>query len=87
MPRGRGRGPFPSFPWLPVLGAAAGAILLALLVWFLIARPDRPAVRVAEATASAPGASTHGGSLLDASGYVIARRAATVSAAPARRAR
>lgn len=77
--RGRGQGPVRPFPWLWVLGAAVGVVVLAGLVWFLLARPDRPAVRVAEATAIAPGASARGGSLLDASGYVIARRAATVS--------
>jgi RND family efflux transporter MFP subunit len=66
------------FPWW-ILGAVAGVILAGVLVWFLIARPDRPAVRVATASAVTQGASTRGGSLLDASGYVIARRAATVS--------
>jgi RND family efflux transporter MFP subunit len=66
------------FPWW-ILGVVAAVILAGGLVWFLVARPDRPAVRVANATAVTQGASTRGGSLLDASGYVIARRAATVS--------
>jgi RND family efflux transporter MFP subunit len=66
------------FPWW-ILGAVAGVVVLGVLVWFLIARPDRPAVRVATASAVTQGASTRGGSLLVASGYVIARRAATVS--------
>lgn len=66
------------FPWW-ILGAVAGAVVLAALAWFLIVRPDRPEVTVAQAEASQPGASSRGGSLLDASGYVIARRAATVS--------
>jgi RND family efflux transporter MFP subunit len=66
------------FPWW-IVGVVAGVVLLAILAWFLIARPDRPAVHVATATPVTQGASTRGGSLLDASGYVIARRAATVS--------
>jgi RND family efflux transporter MFP subunit len=66
------------FPWW-IVGVAAGVLLIAALVWFLVARPDRPAVRVATAEAASQGTSTRGGSLLDASGYVVARRAATVS--------
>jgi len=73
----RDRGPRRGFPWW--IAAVLAAALVAGLVWFLIARPDRPAVRVAEAKAASAGASAHGGSLLDASGYVVARRAATVS--------
>ena len=69
------RGP----PWWTILGGVAAALLVAGLAWFLVARPDRPAIRVAVAAAASPGASAHGGSLLDASGYVVARRAATVS--------
>ncbi len=60
--------------------AMAGAGLLALGggLWFTLARPAKPTVRVAVARAAsqAPGA----GSVLDASGYVTARRQATVSA-------
>jgi RND family efflux transporter MFP subunit len=74
----RGREPDRPFPWW-ILGAAAAVLAMAALGWFLLARPDRPAVRVAQAVASAAGSSASGGSLLDASGYVIARRAATVS--------
>jgi RND family efflux transporter MFP subunit len=76
----RGAGPSPerSFPWW-IAGVAAAVLALTVLAWFLIARPDRPAVRVAEAVATSTGAGAAGGSLLDASGYVIARRAATVS--------
>jgi RND family efflux transporter MFP subunit len=77
-PERGGGDPDRPFPWW-ILGVVAGVILAGVLVWFLIARPDRPAVRVATATAVTQGASTRGGSLLDASGYVIARRAATVS--------
>src|SRR5262245_7471620 len=58
----------------------AVVVLLALGggLWFAVARPAKPTVRVAVARAAsqAPGA----GSVLDASGYVTARRQATVSA-------
>ncbi|MET0273053.1 MAG: efflux RND transporter periplasmic adaptor subunit [Phenylobacterium sp.] len=76
--RDRPGGPDRPFPWW-IVGLAAAVVMAAALAWFLIARPDRPAVRVAEATAVSSGAGASGGSLLDASGYVIARRAATVS--------
>jgi RND family efflux transporter MFP subunit len=60
--------------------ALGGAVLLvgAALLWFSLARSQPPAVRtaVARAASQAPGA----GSVLDASGYVTARRQATVSA-------
>jgi len=74
----RGHEPRRGFPWW-ILAVLAGALVLAGLIWFLMARPDRPMVRVAEAAAASPGSNAHGGSLLDASGYVVARRAATVS--------
>jgi RND family efflux transporter MFP subunit len=53
-------------------------VLIAAAAWFVWAQPTRPAVRtaVARAAAQAPGAA----SVLDASGYVTARRQATVSA-------
>jgi len=64
-----------------ILGVVAGLAAVAALAWFLAARPDRPAVHVAKAEALSTGAGSAGGggSLLDASGYVVARRAATVS--------
>jgi RND family efflux transporter MFP subunit len=65
------------FPWW-ILGVAAALMVAAAGVWFLIARPDRAEVRVAEAVAVASSGAA-GGSLLDASGYVVPRRAATVS--------
>ena len=55
-------------------------LLLALAggaVWFAFARSAPPTVRVAVARASRAGGET---SVLDASGYVTARRQATVSA-------
>jgi len=63
----------------------AGAIALLLVLgggaWALLARPVGPAVTtaVARALPSVPG-SAGGASILDASGYVVARRQATVSA-------
>jgi RND family efflux transporter MFP subunit len=54
-----------------VLGAAAGAAL-----WR--SRRSAPAVRLAAVEVAAPGESTKG-AVLDASGYVVARRKATVS--------
>jgi RND family efflux transporter MFP subunit len=64
-----------------LLMVLAGCVLLALAAgvsWFVVAQPTTPTVRVAVARAAsqAPGAA----SVLDASGYVTARRQATVSA-------
>ena len=58
----------------------AGVALLALvggLLWFALARAAPPTVRAASARAA--GQAAEGGSVLDASGYVTARRQATVS--------
>jgi len=73
--RPRGEGP----PWL-IIAVVAIIVLAAIgaLAWFLIAQPDRTPVRSATATAIG-GASGQGAALLDASGYVVARRQATVS--------
>ncbi len=62
------------------LAALAALAVAAALAWFLIARPDRLAVHVVQAKAAEAGGSSTGASLLDASGYVVARRQATVSA-------
>ncbi|THD77432.1 MAG: efflux RND transporter periplasmic adaptor subunit [Phenylobacterium sp.] len=75
----RGGGPRGPLLWPIVLAALAAVVVVGALIWFLAARPDRATVRVAEATSASPGSTTRGGSLLDASGYVVARRAATVS--------
>ena len=56
-----------------------GLAAIAAVVWFLIARPDLVPVRVAQAQPATAGAAAQGASLLDASGYVVARRQATVS--------
>ena len=61
--------------------ALAGAVLLAVaggMVWLVLARAAPPTVRTAVARPA--GQAADGGSVLDASGYVTARRQATVSA-------
>jgi RND family efflux transporter MFP subunit len=63
--------------WL--LGSVAGIVVLGAGVWLVLGRTGGVAVRVAVAQASTGGPATSGASLLDASGYVVARRAATVS--------
>ena len=67
-------------PRLLWIGLAVVAVLLLAGggIWFAIARPDLTPVQAATAKASGGGAAA-GGSLLDASGYVVARRKATVS--------
>ena len=70
-----------SRPWLLGLFVAAGlALVVGAGAWFLIARPDLAPVETAVAKSAWSGATAHGGSLLDASGFVVARRQATVSA-------
>jgi RND family efflux transporter MFP subunit len=61
-------------PWWLIAGAALIA-LIAVVVW-LIARPGRASVRVADAVAVKTGAAS---TVLNATGYVTARRQATVS--------
>ena len=58
----------------------AGTILLALLAWFWLS-PDSDPIHVNTTTAesAAESVSTRGNAVLDASGYVTARRQATVS--------
>ena len=63
-----------------IVGMAAVLIaVVAGVIWFLIARPDLTVVETAEARAAWSGAA-QSSTLLDASGYVVARREATVSA-------
>jgi len=64
------------------LGGVAVLVAAALLVWWIFGRDSGIPVRVvvARQSASAAGAAPQGASLLDASGYVVARRQATVSA-------
>lgn len=65
--------------WPLLAGGAAGFLLLAGGGYYLLEGPAGVPVRVAVVTTAAPSA-TGQASLLDASGYVVARRAATVSA-------
>jgi RND family efflux transporter MFP subunit len=60
------------------LGVAA-AVLLALAAWLLLGREQAPEVRTAPVVAISSGGGANA-SVLDASGYVVARRMATVSA-------
>ena len=59
--------------------AGIGALVLVGALWLLLGRTSGAAVRIVVAQAAAAGSDAHGASLLDASGYVVARRAATVS--------
>ena len=65
-------------PWI-ALGTAVVILLLALAGWALFARGRAPEVQVASVTAIG-GGSGGATTVLDATGYVVARRMATVSA-------
>jgi RND family efflux transporter MFP subunit len=73
--RGEGGGRWPLIVGLGLIAA----LVVGAGVWFLIARPDLPTIETATAKSAWSGAA-QGGALLDASGYVVARREATVSA-------
>ncbi|TBR11490.1 MAG: efflux RND transporter periplasmic adaptor subunit [Lysobacter sp.] len=62
--------------WI-VLGAIAGIAVLAAGAWFVLGRATTPEVQVVEATPIGSGSAS--ASVLDATGYVVARRMATVS--------
>ena len=64
-------------PWL-----IGGGVLVAAFAgaWMALASPSGIPVKAAVPRAATSGGTTGGGSLLDASGYVVARRKATVSA-------
>jgi RND family efflux transporter MFP subunit len=64
--------------WLLALGIGAGVLVLALAGWALF-RSDR-AVEVTTAQVVAIGGGSGSASVLDATGYIVARRMATVSA-------
>jgi len=73
------RGPAPSRRWLWIVIGLVVALLVALAVGALLSR--KPAVTVQTAPVVAMGqAGSDSSSVLDASGYVVARRMATVSA-------
>ncbi len=61
-------------------GSAGGALVIVIGSFFLLAGGDGVPVKVAVARAPTSISGTGGASLLDASGYVVARRKATVSA-------
>ena len=65
----------PPWVWLAGLGAV---LALAALIAFLVLRPDRITVQAAPVR-QASAADATGSALLEASGYVVARRQATVS--------
>jgi RND family efflux transporter MFP subunit len=65
--------------WLIVVLVLLAILVVGAGVWFLVVRPDLPTVETATARSAWRGAA-RGGALLDASGYVVARREATVSA-------
>mgnify|MGYP006204138913 CR=1 FL=1 len=67
-------------PWLRWLVAAA--VLLCVAVVFGLLREDPVPVRVAMAEAQTAAAASAGSSVLDAGGYVTARRIATLRATP-----
>jgi hypothetical protein len=76
---GGGSGP-PARLWWILGGALAAIVVVILAIVFVVVQPGRVAVTVAVAkTAIASGGASQGASLLDASGYVVARRQATVS--------
>ena len=62
--------------WLLAIAVVAG---LAFVGWF-VARPTESALPVRTAVAASPATAAAGDSVLDATGYVVARRQATVSA-------
>ena len=69
--------------WLKWLGLAIVVVLLAGLAGWWLSRPSGLSVKVATAQAlkgAAGSGAAAGASLLDASGYVVARRQATVAA-------
>jgi len=74
-PEGRDAGPGNRVPW--IAGGVVAALLAGLVVWYL---NRAPAVEVETVTAQASGGSARAGAVLNASGYVVARRLATVSA-------
>ena len=67
-------------PWLRWAGGIGALLLIAIGLWLWLKPPPAPQVTVALARPAAANGAAGGSSLLDAAGYVVARRAATVSA-------
>lgn len=70
------------FPRWWVAGGVVALVIIVIAGWLVLSQPGGIPVRAAVATPAASGASTGsatGASMLDASGYVVARRQATVS--------
>lgn len=65
--------------WAWIAGGLAALLVVGVLAWWLMARSAAPEVRTAQAVAIG-GSGGAGASVLDATGYVVARRMATVSA-------
>ncbi len=59
--------------------AAGAAIVLAAVAWMIVLRPESSALLVETDVARKPPSAAAASSVLDASGYVVARRQATVS--------
>ena len=80
----RSEAPAAARPRLWLVAGVSAAIVTSLAAWLLLARsPDRAAGAAAAAAtvgATAPSAPSPASATLDASGYVVARRQATVSA-------
>ena len=76
LPAGRGG---PGLPWRWIGVGLVAVALIGVLIWYLVAQPDRTPVQLATAKPVATSDASQGASLLDASGYVVARRQATVS--------
>ena len=73
--------PPPRGLWIAIAVAALVILLLAIGGWWLLGRADPVEVRTATVEAmSAGGGASQASSVLDATGYVVARRMATVSA-------
>jgi RND family efflux transporter MFP subunit len=66
--------------WRWWAGGGVAAVAIALVAFFIFAGPSGVPVKAALARAAVAEGSTVGASLLDASGYVVAHRKATVSA-------
>ena len=75
----RDAGAVPPRSWIRWAGAGVSLIVIGAIVWVLVAPASGVAVRSVAVQAAASNGAAGGASLLDASGYVVARRQATVS--------